>query len=563
MDKAIKWVNSKFLLGFFLSLGVVALGQPARLGWLGAIASILGFTLFFCTLPAKLPKQTRFTLGAVWFAIVQLVQLSWMVSIEFQGYFIIVVYFLYALGLACQFGLLTLLVPEEGKIPAFKLVFCAALWTLMEWMRLFFLDSWNPVGLALTHFTAPLQMTSIFGIFGMSFWVMLTNLIGVNLFRMQYKVSQMLLWGAMACLPYFFGVLHLFYHVERSRAEQNKLDIALVQTSLLPSEKIPHQDRMEDFVSPLVQWSRIITSLKERNVQKWDLIVLPEAAVPLLSDAAFYQYEVVREMFISELGHDVIQKFPPLIYPYAEQRNFLDRKIWCVSNLFLCQVLANHYQSEIVAGLDHSDKKAGKNFNSAFYLQPFSIFCERYDKQVLLPLAEYLPFTFLKPLAKSYGIHDFFSRGTGSKVFSQKFPFSVAICYEETFPEIMREARERGAKFFINISNDNYYPGTSLHEQHFYHARVRAVENGVPLVRACNSGVTAAVNSFGETLKRLEAKAPTLKALEGTLGCRLTLYQYFTCFSFWGEAGIVSLCLLFILSYWRIHPFQFKGLQRG
>jgi apolipoprotein N-acyltransferase len=555
MSKVQKKINLILVLGSLLSLLIVALGQPARFGWLSALAAALGFTLFFGTIPKRWNRKKRFLLGAAWFAAVELIQLSWMTSIEFQGYYILAIYVFLVCGLACQFGLLTLYIPAEGSISIFKLLACAALWTMMEWLRLFFMCgfSWNPIGLALTHFTSALQMTSLFGVFGLSFWVMLTNLFGVNALRARFSVYPTVCWALLACFPYLFGVMHLNYHFAKSQNHgESPLTVALVQTALLPSEKIPDPGRMQDFVSPFDQWQRICHSLSEKQRSKWDLIVLPEAAVPLLSDLGFYQFEAIREILVNEFGYEILSKFPPLTYPYAEEQDFLGKKVLCVSNLFLCQTLANYYQAEIVAGLNHSDQTEGKHFNSAFYLKPHSLTHERYDKQILLPLAEYLPFDCLRPLAKSYGIVEFFSHGKEAKVFGQKIPFSVAICYEETFSEIMRQGREKGAKLFINITNDNYYPHSTLHEQHFSHARLRAVENGAPLIRACNSGVTAAISSLGETISRFDVETPSSQRQEGTLGCHVTPYQYSTLFSCWGDAGIVSCCMIILFGYWRL-----------
>ena len=425
----------------------------------------------------------------------------------------------------------------------------------MEWLRLFFLCgfSWNPIGLALTHFSPALQFTSLFGVFGMSFWVMMTNLWGVNVLRAKVKRNhRAAIWATLACIPYLFGTMHLNYHTTQSAKEDSKLNVALIQTSLLPSEKIPSAHRMEEFISPFDQWKSILKSLKEKERSQWDLIVLPEAAVPLLSDLTFYPYDMIKELLIAELGQEVARSFPSLIYPYAEERVMLDNTIWCVSNLFLCQTLSNHFQAEVVAGLDHTEKDKGKNFNSAFYLKPNGLTQDHYDKQVLLPLAEYLPFECLRPLTKNYGILEFFTQGSGAKVFGQKVPFSVAICYEETFPEIMREGRSKGSKLFINLTNDNYYPHSTLHEQHFSHARLRAVENGMPLVRACNSGVTAAVDSLGQIIGRFDAETASSPAPQGALSCSLSTYQYPTLYSFWGEAGIVSICLIMLFSYGRL-----------
>jgi apolipoprotein N-acyltransferase len=537
----------------FFSLCIVALGQPARIGWLGAIAAVIGFSLFFSSFSPLVSRLKKFLTATIWFTIVQLIQLSWMTSIEFQGYYILFIYSLISLWLGCQFGLLTLFVLNEEKISIQNILFCASLWTLMEWARLLILCgfSWNPVGLALTSLLPSLQFASLFGILGLSFWVMLTNLIGLNALRSGIKTRQMAYCLIFASVPYLFGLIQFNFHQGASQTEKRTLDVALIQTDLLPSEKTPHSARIKDFISPFEQWEQILRFLEEKQHSRWDLIVLPEAAVPMPSDLSGYPYAKTREILIAAFGPASEGKFPPLYAPFAEKRYYQGEMIWCVSNLFWCQALANLYDAEIVAGLDHSDRVLSKNFNSAFYFQPNSILFERYDKQILLPLAEYLPFDFLKPLTRSYGIYDFFSHGDGTKIFGKKVLFSPSICYEETFSEVMRSGRTQGAELFVNVTNDNYYPDSSLHEQHLYHSRLRAVENGIPLIRACNSGVTAVINCFGQLLAKFETgEASCTRA--GVLNYHFTAFHFPTLYSFWGDSGIIAICFIFFLRNWRM-----------
>lgn len=520
------------------------------MSWLSAIAALLGFALFFTGIPPSLSKKRRFFYGVLWFTAIQMVQLSWMTSIEFQGYYILFVYFLLSLGIGFQFGLLTLLVPPVGRIPLFNILSCAALWTLMEWIRLFFICgfSWNPIGLALTHFSNSLQFASFFGIFGLSFWVMLTNLAALNIWRGS-RVNQ---WLFLSAVPFLFGAVHFSQHRPKSQNEGRKINIALVQTALLPSEKIPHLGRSHEFISPFVQWEFIVRELKEKFVSGWDLIVLPEAAVPLQSDMALYPFEIVRWMLVRELGSGIERSFPALAYPYAEERVANGQKGVFVSNLFWCQTLSNHFGAELVAGLDHTDKPSKKNFNSVFYLKPHSSTPERYDKQVLLPLAEYLPLNFLKQVARRYGIFEFFSRGSSSQVFGEKILFSPSVCYEETFSEMMREGRSMGAQLFVNVTNDNYFPNSSLHEQHLFHARLRSVENGIPLIRSCNSGISSAIDSFGEVAMRMKKSKKSFGGNRGVLSCSLNSYTYPTFYSFWGDGCIISCSLMICISFWRL-----------
>jgi apolipoprotein N-acyltransferase len=541
------------VLGFLLSLGIVALGQPARAGWLGALASAFGFALFFASLPPFLLKVQRFLLGSLWFTAVQMIQLSWMTSIEFQGYYILFVYLFLSIGLGCQFGLLAVLVPASGRIPLFTLLYCSAFWTLMEWSRLFFICgfSWNPTGMALTHNFFSLQFASAIGVFGLSFWILLTNLAALNVWRENFKKTLVAGWLLLIAFPYLFGAAHLAYHFPKSEKQRQTIDAALVQTALLPSEKIPHNGRSSEFISAFVQWERIIKGLQESCSSNWGMIVLPEAAVPLQSDRTLYPFEAVRTTLVRELGPSVVDNFPDLSYPFAEKQMVNGSAVICVSNLFWCQTLANYFDAELVVGLDHTDRENQKNFNSAFYLRPQESSIKRYDKQVLLPLAEYLPLDFLKPLTKGYGIFDFFTRGGESKVFGEKIPFSPSICYEETFTEVMREGRSKGAQLFVNLTNDNYYPDSSLHEQHLFHARIRAVENGIPLIRSCNSGVSAAVDSFGRIAARMESPRSFSSSRTGVLTCSLNAYHFFTPFSFWGDGLIIGYCMIICLFFWR------------
>ena len=99
----------------------------------------------------------------------------------------------------------------------------------------------------------------------------------------------------------------------------------------------------------------------------------------------------------------------------------------------------------------------------------------------------------------------------------------------------------------VNLTNDNYYPYSSLPEQHFAHARLRTVENGRPLLRSCNTGVTAAIDSFGRILARFGKRGEEFKS--GVLECAFVPYTYKTLYSLWGDWGIVTLCLIILITW--------------
>jgi apolipoprotein N-acyltransferase len=197
-----------------------------------------------------------------------------------------------------------------------------------------------------------------------------------------------------------------------------------------------------------------------------------------------------------------------------------------VSNYFWCQFFSNYFQSDFIIGLDAPEED--KVYSSAYFLKPTKE-VNRYDKQILLPLAEYLPFSWLKPWVEKYGIDSFFSPGKQLQIMKGPVPFAISIC-------------RLGAELFINLTNDNWYPHSRLPQQHFSLARLRAVENGIPLIRACNSGVTAIVDSCGLTVARLFDPV-------GVLIAECPLFSYPTLFSYTGNWGIISLCSFFCFSF--------------
>ncbi len=121
-----------------------------------------------------------------------------------------------------------------------------------------------------------------------------------------------------------------------------------------------------------------------------------------------------------------------------------------------------------------------------------------------MPFGEYMPFRDILPVAKlTYGTTDF-SPGPGPRSLTVAGlpPFSALICYEAIFPAAVVEPGKRPG-FLLNITNDAWFGVSSGPYQHFASARLRAVERGLPLVRAANTGISAVVDALGRITARL------------------------------------------------------------
>lgn len=528
------------MLLFILSFLITAFGQPAFIPFLGPVGALCGYALFWKAILVFPQKNARFWGACLWYAAVQAVQLSWMTSIDYQGIYILFVYAGLAFLLGLQFGFFSLFIKKDNSFLA--ILALSSLWTLLEWSRFFFLCgfSWNPSGLALSCYQSSMQMASISGVLGLSFWVMFVNLGVLQLFNLP-KLGNALSWAAVAFFPYLFGICHLTYHEQAQKKHDKSLTVLLVQTGLMPSQKVPLQGKMNDFISPFEQWKRILEWIKQH--ENADLIVLPEGAVPCLSGTTVYSLETTTKIFKNLFGESIENSFPKSgNYFFNENRSH-------VSNCFWAQTLSNHLKTEIIIGLDHIELGKQECYNSALHFRPKNEKFNHYYKRVLLPLAEYLPYKWLYPFVKAYGITEFFTKGKESRVFQGVAPFSASICYEETFPDLIRQGRLNGGQVLVNITNDAWYPHSKLAKQHFYHARLRTVENGAPLLRACNTGITAALDSLGGVIGYLPELDQNGEPFAGVLKIKLKTYQYPTLYTFWGNWFIIIISSSFILFF--------------
>jgi apolipoprotein N-acyltransferase len=132
----------------------------------------------------------------------------------------------------------------------------------------------------------------------------------------------------------------------------------------------------------------------------------------------------------------------------------------------------------------------------------------RYDKAHLVPFGEYVPFRDLLPIDKiTPGAVDL-SPGPGPKTIDLPgLPaFAPLVCYEAIFPGGVIDENNRPA-WILNVTNDAWYGRSSGPYQHFAIARTRAVEEGLPLVRVANNGISAVVDPVGRVLARTNLDA--------------------------------------------------------
>ena len=146
-------------------------------------------------------------------------------------------------------------------------------------------------------------------------------------------------------------------------------------------------------------------------------------------------------------------------------------------------------------------------FNSLLVIDDKGEVLDTYDKIHLVPFGEYLPFQdFLEGLGfmQLTGVRGGFSEGAGPRLLPvPRAPAaSPLICYEIIFPDDVTDPATRPG-WLLNVTNDAWFGTSAGPYQHFHQAQVRAVEQGLPLVRAANTGISAVVDPYGRVLAEI------------------------------------------------------------
>ncbi|MCP5492431.1 MAG: apolipoprotein N-acyltransferase [Chlamydiales bacterium] len=471
---------------FIISFLLVAFGQAVFHPIIATIAAVSGYALFWT-------KRRPFLLAWAFGAGVQGVQLSWFATPEYQGQFIIVAYALVCLLMGLLFAGFNHFVKPQHYHKVHGCIALAGLWVLIEWARLFLFCgyAWNPAGLALGATLYGRQLASVGGVLLLSFAVMFINLLCIRAIQSK-KIKALGLWAIAACAPFAFG---MFRVADTSDTVGGRA--LLIQTGLYPDQKFPIFPSKQSFISLESQWDLALA-----EVQQAEWIIFPESAFPFGAHLGVMSQEQIDPLFIKHFGKPTTNRLPT----------------W--SNLLIAREVAEMMNAEVILGLDDGD------YNAAFHVRPDGKIT-RWEKMRLLPIAECLPFEWLKPLAAVYGIDGEFKPGKNIPVSEGRVPIAVSICYDECFSHLVRKGRAKGAKLLLNLTNDAWYPHSRLTRCQFEHGRLRSVENGAPLIRVCNTGVTAALDCFGRTLGALEGEEKGSLIVDIPLSERQTLYSQF------------------------------------
>lgn len=518
---------------------ILCFAHPMERPYLSMLAASIGMGLFFYAIAFE-SKKGRFFWGFLFYALTFGVTFSWFATTTYHGYFILIAYGALLILFSGQFGLLCTLV-EKRQFTFSRLFAIAATWTLLEWARLFLFSgfSFHPLGVLLSSHTLSLQLASVFGVYGLSFAVIFTNLLFAKV-CIEKRGMVLPAFAFSMLFPYLFGALALSFSQDKREAKP-PYRVAIVQTGTPIEQKYIIAGQKAHFIDPLTQWEGYFQLMKGQIKAPVDFIVFPEAVSLFAAYDIAFPLSAIEKGLVEAFGEKIKAAYPPLnderFYSVYEEEVF-------VSNAFIGQVLAKAFDARVIMGLDLYEGKI--NYSAALeFTKEGNI--QVYHKQVLLPIAEYLPFSFLEKLAAKYGIAGFFSPGKGGQLFVGEPIVAPSICYDECFGERLRRGALKGASLLISLSNDGWFPKSDLPWQHLLHGRIRAIEMGIPMIRACNTGVSAMIDPFGNVLSKMEERGANGEMQRGVLQGDLSRFTLATPYRLWGDFAIIGLSTIVIV----------------
>ncbi|WP_455466319.1 apolipoprotein N-acyltransferase [Bartonella sp. B39] len=363
---------------------------------------------------------------------------------------------------------------------------------LAEWLRAFLFTGfpWNALGYTAMPTPMFMQSDAIVGLYGMNILAVLVYSLPTVLLTNEKKKFALFLCLALIFLHSGFGFYRLNAVANTADASENSYWVRIVQPSIQQNIKLSNTTREAIFAAHM----RLSATPTADHNPEPDFIVWPEASIPyLLSDNS------TITMHIASL---------------------LKSKQWAI----IGAIRANN---------DPLNAQQMQYFNTIAVINNKGNILNTSDKLHLVPFGEYLPY---KSLLEKIGLHILADNIGGYSAASVRntvimpngFSYLPLICYEVIFPNEMT-FKGLSPQAIINVTNDAWFGVTPGPYQHLQQAQLRAIELGIPLIRAANNGISAVIDSYGRIIVALQQNVvgiidspiPSSITPIGSNGCRI------------------------------------------
>lgn len=463
--------------------------------WIGYVT---GFLFFAGLLPAIL---LLYPYAGVFATMVGNILVTTMAYLLLVGY--IALYF-------AAFAVLMRFVPWRSGV-LFPIA-AACIWTALEWVRSWLMTGfpWGSVGYSQWNNLAGIQASSLIGVHGISFIIVLFNAgiatVLMNRQQWQREIRAMIVPLILTIFCFGYGVLQLkaAEPLERAADTTASADAETLNIALIPGN-ISQLQKWDIQQFPRVLQRYINLTYKAVNKNP-DLIVWPETAIR--SEALTGQWPTYYGR-LSRMLRDIAL---PILIGTANEGETIDATIGKYS--------------------ESAEKKAWKDveiYNRVLSIAPDGKIHGAYAKMHLVPFGEYVPLANLLPdfipnfiqfkpfshgktvnLLPVFNVKDktkLSNNGLGppyeeatfsvNKTDPKKVEIGASICFESVFPDEFRRPVQKGASVMGIFTNDAWFIGTAFPELHLSMAPFRAIENRIAVFRCANGGFTCVIDRFG------------------------------------------------------------------
>ncbi|PRY25417.1 apolipoprotein N-acyltransferase [Aliiruegeria haliotis] len=446
------------LVAFFALGALVALGQaPLGWAWLAMVAMCAAIALFSQIEDGRIAWWRGWALGTGHFAIA----LSWivepfLVDLARHGWMAPFALVFMAGGLALFWATAFALATWLGRGPGERVLWLIVLLGTAEMLRSYILTGfpWALIG----HIWIGLpqmQGAAIFGAHGLTLMTLLAAAMPV-LFGSRRALLGCLVSVSLLSLPAVYARLRV--PEESAAGPDRPVIIRLVQPNA------PQHEKWDPALIPVFLDRKLrYTAAATSEGARPDVVVWPETSVPYL-----------------------LRHADPVLRRIAEAAD----------------------GAEVVIGVQRRDD-AGRWFNSLAVLDASGAVRDTYDKHHLVPFGEYMP---LMDVFSRWGVFGLaanatggYSAGPGPRLvdLGRAGRAVPLICYEAIFPQDIAALDDRGG-WIVHITNDAWFGRISGPYQHLALARLRAVEQGLPVARAANTGISALFDPYGREIVRVD-----------------------------------------------------------
>lgn len=365
--------------------------------------------------------------------------------------------------------------------------YLSVIWVFLEWVRgwIFSGFPWNLVAYTISFSEILIQISSVVGPYGISFIICYIMFGAYELFDEKKHLAYFITTLTIICIWFCYGE----YRLRHNPTKYTNILVRLVQPSIQQTDKW-EADKFYQNLHKHINYS-IAATEKVPDITIWS-----EAALTV-SHKVDYIKDAIREAVL-------------------------------------------HKDGALVFGGVYSELLRGEEYN--LYTSMIAVNSEGddlflYHKSHLVPFGEYIPLRRFLPFKKlTAGLQDY-SRGKFAEVAKlNDLIIRPLICYEAVFPD---EVRGVPADVMFNITNDAWYGNSSGPYQHFYNVRFRAVENGIPLIRVANNGISSIIDSYGRIVGKTALNQNTI--LDGYIPDKV---NNFTSYFRYGNSLAMALIVL-------------------